>query len=217
MYSFFVDCTSFFEGRKLFFNVYVYNGSLIRTWFGREPCPDDCGSNLARKLKGDLEVYFQGEKVDFSRYKVDFETRLNFGSGLVTEAGKALDLSSGLDLGLTPSSSLNFSRNPTHIHTYHSSINFRKTASHVGLNLRSIEILNELRKTSYGKVVTYGGLAKKVKSSARAVGQVMKRNPVPVIVPCHRVVASRGIGGFNQGLAIKKRLLELEGISLLDF
>ncbi|MCX6695703.1 MAG: MGMT family protein, partial [Candidatus Altiarchaeota archaeon] len=44
-----------------------------------------------------------------------------------------------------------------------------------------------------------------------AVGQALKKNPVPVIIPCHRIVSSNGIGGFSCGLRLKKKLLRMEG------
>jgi len=73
----------------------------------------------------------------------------------------------------------------------------------------------ELREIPVGEVVTYGALAARLSSSARAVGGACKRNPVPVVVPCHRVVAASGIGGFmgataGPSLAIKEWLLAHE-------
>lgn len=70
-----------------------------------------------------------------------------------------------------------------------------------------------------GTTVTYGELARAVGSpdAARAVGQAMARNPLPLIVPCHRVLASGGaIGGFSArgGTLTKRRLLDLEGVRL---
>ncbi len=65
----------------------------------------------------------------------------------------------------------------------------------------------------YGATRTYGELAGIVgaKGAARAVGQAAARNPVPVIVPCHRVLASRGaLGGYAGGLGMKQALLALE-------
>jgi len=75
-------------------------------------------------------------------------------------------------------------------------------------------VLKALEHVKYGKVSTYSDLAKKSKSpkAARAVGSVMRKNRIPVLIPCHRVVRSGGeLGGYSQGLAWKKRLLELEG------
>jgi len=61
---------------------------------------------------------------------------------------------------------------------------------------------------SYGEVARATGRPR----AARAVGNACGRNPVPVVVPCHRVVAAGGIGGFGLGLGLKRRLLALEGI-----
>jgi len=71
------------------------------------------------------------------------------------------------------------------------------------------------RKIAWGETLTYGELARRAgrTGAARAVGSVMARNRVPLIVPCHRVVpASGGLGGFSapQGVSMKKRLLEME-------
>ena len=65
----------------------------------------------------------------------------------------------------------------------------------------------------YGSQATYGWVASKIgqASSYRAVGQALGCNPVPVLVPCHRVVARDGLGGFSGGLDLKRALLRLEG------
>jgi methylated-DNA-[protein]-cysteine S-methyltransferase len=75
------------------------------------------------------------------------------------------------------------------------------------------------RRVGWGETTTYGELAKRVGSpgAARAVGQAMGRNPIPLIIPCHRVLASgRKIGGFSAfgGAVTKTRLLALEGVHL---
>lgn len=64
-----------------------------------------------------------------------------------------------------------------------------------------------------GQTLTYGEVALLAgrPGAARAVGQVMASNHFAILVPCHRVVAKKGLGGFGWGLDIKKRLLELEG------
>ncbi|BAF69959.1 methylated-DNA--[protein]-cysteine S-methyltransferase [Nitratiruptor sp. SB155-2] len=60
---------------------------------------------------------------------------------------------------------------------------------------------------SYQEVAKRSGNAK----AAQAVGQIMKRNPYAIVVPCHRVISKQGIGGYNGGIEIKKALLEFEG------
>ncbi|MBB2912209.1 methylated-DNA-[protein]-cysteine S-methyltransferase [Streptosporangium becharense] len=77
-------------------------------------------------------------------------------------------------------------------------------------------VLGTLRETvPYGRAVTYGELAARSGTGvpARAIGSIMGANPVPVIVPCHRVVAGNGLGGFSggEGVESKRWLLTLEG------
>ncbi|WP_426569719.1 methylated-DNA--[protein]-cysteine S-methyltransferase [Streptomyces canus] len=78
------------------------------------------------------------------------------------------------------------------------------------------QVLRELATgVPYGAVVGYGDLAKRVgqPGAAQAVGVAMGANPLPVVVPCHRVVESDGgIGGFGGGLETKRKLLALEGV-----
>ena len=75
-----------------------------------------------------------------------------------------------------------------------------------------------VRNICFGNFITYGKLASLLfaKNYSRAVGIVLKINPFPVIIPCHRVVPANfspeNIGGFNQGLNIKRKLLEIENI-----
>lgn len=65
----------------------------------------------------------------------------------------------------------------------------------------------------WGHTVTYGqlGAAAGVKD-AREIGVHMATNPLPIVVPCHRVVASNGLGGYGGGVELKRLLLELEGV-----
>jgi methylated-DNA-[protein]-cysteine S-methyltransferase len=77
------------------------------------------------------------------------------------------------------------------------------------------EVWTELSRIPYGETISYGELARRVgrPNGPRAVGQANGRNPIPVIVPCHRVLASNGIGGYGGGLKVKRALLALEGVS----
>ena len=71
------------------------------------------------------------------------------------------------------------------------------------------------REVGFGQWISYSGLAERCgrPKAARAVGRVMSRNPWPLIVPCHRVLAKdRSLGGFSSGLEWKRYLLRLEGI-----
>ncbi|VVB51246.1 Methylated-DNA--protein-cysteine methyltransferase [uncultured archaeon] len=68
----------------------------------------------------------------------------------------------------------------------------------------------ETRKIPSGETRTYGHIAEKTGLRPRAVGQALKANHTPIIVPCHRVVAAKGLGGYNLGMMWKKRLLRLE-------
>lgn len=97
----------------------------------------------------------------------------------------------------------------------------RSTTFAVPLDLRHLpafttRVLRALLAVPAGEVITYGRLAVKAGSpgASRAVGGAVGRNPIPIIVPCHRVVASNGIGGFGLGLACKRALLGIEGVEL---
>jgi methylated-DNA-[protein]-cysteine S-methyltransferase len=79
-------------------------------------------------------------------------------------------------------------------------------------------VLDELRRVPFGKLVSYGELAASVgqPQGARAVGGVMRKNPIPIVVACHRVTARDGsLGGFSGGLHVKRHLLAHEGIAPL--
>ena len=73
-----------------------------------------------------------------------------------------------------------------------------------------------LQHIPYGEVRTYGELAAKLRSVPRAVGGACGRNPLPILIPCHRVVAGRSVGGYSggEGIATKQRLLALERADL---
>ena len=78
-------------------------------------------------------------------------------------------------------------------------------------------VLHELARVPYGEVVTYGELASRADRprAARAVGTVMNRNPLPIVLPCHRVIGASGkLVGYAGGLERKEALLRLEGAIL---
>ena len=79
------------------------------------------------------------------------------------------------------------------------------------------KVWNGLLEIPYGQVISYADLAERTGSpkAFRAVGSANGRNPVPIIVPCHRVIhAGGGLGGYSSGLGYKRLLLELEGVHL---
>jgi methylated-DNA-[protein]-cysteine S-methyltransferase len=78
----------------------------------------------------------------------------------------------------------------------------------------TVTVLEQLARVPYGETTTYGDLARRVgrPRAARAVGTVMNRNRIPIVLPCHRVVGSTGdLTGYAGGLDVKQTLLELEG------
>ena len=80
-------------------------------------------------------------------------------------------------------------------------------------------VYKKLAEVPKGKVTTYSELANAVglKNGQRAIGQIMKKNPFPVIIPCHRVVKSDGnVGGYAYGGEVKTNMLEKEGIKIKD-
>lgn len=81
------------------------------------------------------------------------------------------------------------------------------------------KVWQALQQIPVGQVVTYGELAQQLKTSARAVGNACRANPVPLIIPCHRVVSKNGLGGFSGSqdgapIQIKSWLLKHEGAAI---
>ena len=82
-----------------------------------------------------------------------------------------------------------------------------------------LKVWRELRKVPYGKTITYATLARRAGNEAacRAVGAANGRNPIPLVIPCHRVVgANQRLTGFFGGVALKAKLLAIEGLVLTD-
>ena len=85
-----------------------------------------------------------------------------------------------------------------------------------GFSSFSISVLTTCREIEIGQTITYGQLAKKAgrPNASRAVGSTLAKNPLPLIIPCHRIIRSDGkMGGFSApgGITLKKKMLELEG------
>ena len=77
-------------------------------------------------------------------------------------------------------------------------------------------VLQETARIPPGRLRSYGDIAERIgkPGAARAVGQALGANPIPILIPCHRVVAQDGPGGFTGGLRLKRALLALEGVRL---
>jgi methylated-DNA-[protein]-cysteine S-methyltransferase len=77
-------------------------------------------------------------------------------------------------------------------------------------------VWRELAAIPYGTTRTYGELAARLgqPGAARAVGLAAGRNPLPLVIPCHRLLSAAGLGGFSAGLERKRALLALEGVQL---
>jgi methylated-DNA-[protein]-cysteine S-methyltransferase len=98
----------------------------------------------------------------------------------------------------------------------------RRKRFDVSLDLRglapfSVSVLDQLAQVPYGATATYGELAARAgkPKAARAVGMVMNRNPIPIVLPCHRIVGASGsLVGYGGGLERKVELLRLEGALL---
>ena len=75
-------------------------------------------------------------------------------------------------------------------------------------------VWKELCNIPYGETASYGEIAKRIgrPNAYRAVGSACGANPISLIIPCHRAVASTGLGGFLGGLALKRKLMDIEGI-----
>lgn len=79
------------------------------------------------------------------------------------------------------------------------------------------KVLRVLQGIPYGEVRSYLWVGKQIgyTMAARAIGQAVKRNPIPIIIPCHRVIREDGtIGGFSQGVNMKRKLLAIENVKL---
>lgn len=83
-----------------------------------------------------------------------------------------------------------------------------------GMTPFTLEVLEACALVPWGETVTYGELAHRIGNpgAVRAVGTALGRNPLPILIPCHRVLSGSGIGGFSGGMEWKRRLLGVEGL-----
>lgn len=86
------------------------------------------------------------------------------------------------------------------------------------------EVWKIVSEIPYGELISYGDIAKRIakkrglkRMSSQAVGSAIGRNPISIIIPCHRVVGTDNLGGYASGLSIKKELLKLEGVNIDSF
>ena len=82
-----------------------------------------------------------------------------------------------------------------------------------------VRVWEAITKIPYGQTLSYGEIAAEVgnRGAARAVGSAVKANPMVIVVPCHRVVAARGIGGYTPGLDLKRKLMDIEKTDMSRF
>jgi len=83
----------------------------------------------------------------------------------------------------------------------------------------SQKVMEIVSKLNYGETTTYSSIGQKINSKAyRAIGSILRKNPIPLVIPCHRVLGRNGIGGFmgetdgGKEINLKKALLKLEGV-----
>jgi len=132
-----------------------------------------------------------------------------------TEASFAADLRE--QLGAEPLRSA--TRTADIVHQLRAYFAGQRRAFDVRLDLRHVSpfqrrVLMAAASVPSGQVVSYGEIARRIGQprGSRAVGQALGHNPIPIVIPCHRVIAAGGrIGGYGGGLATKRKLLRIEG------
>jgi len=95
-------------------------------------------------------------------------------------------------------------------------VNFCIYEVHINVTPFVRSVFKFVRGIPYGRTLTYGEVARSLKTSPRSVGRALNLNPTPILIPCHRVVSKGGLGGFSYGSKIKFELLKLEGVRLLS-
>lgn len=103
------------------------------------------------------------------------------------------------------------------VHEFEQYFNGRKETFDIPIKVDGspfqLKVWHALQQIPYGTTETYGQLARKLKTSARAIGNACRTNPTPIIVPCHRIVAANSLGGYGgqrEGESLKKKSWLLE-------
>lgn len=133
--------------------------------------------------------------------------RVETGDGLITRIGlSGKKRASGVTAGMP------FWMNQFRSYLNGQQVKWALPLSFVSLTPFQKKVFYELMNVPYGKTVTYQELAVRVKNRnySRAVAMALSANPFPIVIPCHRVVAKNGLGGFSCGVGVKKILLDLE-------
>jgi methylated-DNA-[protein]-cysteine S-methyltransferase len=94
-------------------------------------------------------------------------------------------------------------------------VDFSDRLDLAGASLFQEKVWCSAQKIAYGQTRSYGWMAGEIgcEHGARAVGRALGSNPLPIIIPCHRIISADGsLGGFSAGLALKRQLLQLEGL-----
>lgn len=86
-----------------------------------------------------------------------------------------------------------------------------KERARLPMNTFRQRVFKEVMRVGWGEIVTYKQVAERIGSSPRAVGTALSKNQTLLLVPCHRVVAENGIGGYVRGVELKRKLLRIEG------
>ena len=154
------------------------------------------------------------------RYHAALETSLGPIAFTVDEAGRLTELSFG-------AASADHSDHPERCRRVAEQVTeyFAGSRTHFEIDLAPAgtpfqrSVWRALTEIPFGSVVSYADIARRIgqPGAARAVGQANGANPIPIVIPCHRVIAADGtIGGYSGGLAIKRLLLDLEHVSIAD-
>jgi methylated-DNA-[protein]-cysteine S-methyltransferase len=113
----------------------------------------------------------------------------------------------------------NIEKNETVIHQLNAYFDGKRESFNVPLHIVGTDfhkkVWKELKKITFGKTVSYKQIAERIGNpkSVRAVGQANNRNPIPIIIPCHRIIGANGnLIGYGGGLDMKRKLLIHEGI-----